>query len=273
MNSKKIVVVLLTIGVIVTACAIFSRINIKGTFTDSIKQNTVYTKEDTSAANKEDFYVSGAEEEAYKEKCSEILKKYFNISIDNNEKLHFEALRFNEKTLDEMNAKSMKELKDLYDNKKISKEEYDKEVKRHDGGSDDIDAFIRNLVEKSKHGMISSTFEDENRNYLIIINENTKEADSVRVNEDHHTKSDASLTLSEEQIKNTAEDFIKQNKLGDIENPKCILVKEEDVFYQDGNDQSKKVKVGIDKYTGKVISFSVNEYANLEYDEEINENK
>lgn len=271
MNSKKIVVVLLAIGLIAIACAIFSRINIKGTFTDSIKQNTVYTKEDTSAANKEDFYLSGAEEEAYKEKCSEILKKYFNISIDNNEKLHFEALRFNEKSLDEMKAKSMKELKDLYDNKKISKDEYDKEVKRHDGGSDDIDAFIRNRVEELKYGMIFSTFEDENRNYLIIINENTKEADSVRVNEDHHTKSDASLTLSEEQIKNTAEDFIKQNKLGDVDNPKCILVKEEDVFYQDGNDKSKKVKVGIDNYTGKVNSFSVNEYANLEYNEEINE--
>lgn len=270
MNSKKIVVISLTIGVVAVACAMFSKINTKGVFTDNVKQDVVYIKDDTSEASQGDLYVSGSEEEAYKEKCLEVLKKYFNISIDNNEKLHFEALRFNEKTLDEMKEKSIKDLKGLYENKKISKEEYDKEMKSHDGGSDDVDAFIKGRVEKSKHGMISTTLEDENRSYLIVFNENTKDVDFVMLNEANYNKSDDSLTLNEEQLKSTAENFIKQNKLGNIENPKCILVKNGKVFCEDEKDQSKKVNVGIDTYTGKVINFSVNEYASLEYDEEIN---
>lgn len=279
MNSKKITVVLLVVGAVAFTFVIFTKVDIKRAFVDSVKQNVVYTKDDTSTVSQEDFYVSGTEEKAYKEKSSEILKKYFNISIENNKKLKFQALKINEKTLDEMKAKSIKELKDLYENKKISKEEYDKQMKMHDGGPDDIDALFKYRIDKLKRGVVSTTWQDDNRCYLIIFNENTKEIDFVSVNEGHYTKSEVPLTLSEEQLKNMAKDFIKQNKLGNIENPKCILVKEDGTknfsgyhsFYQDGNDQSKKVMIGIDEKTGKVRSFAVNSYADCMYDEDINE--
>ena len=130
-----------------------------------------------------------------------------------------------------------------------------------------------------------TNWEGDNRGYNCAFNENTKEVELVIVNDDNYNKSDVPLTLSEEQLKNTAEDFIKQNKLGDIENPKCILVKDDrvvlkdgtdttngwNVFYQDGNDQSKKVMISIDENTGKVHSFAVNAYADYKYDEDISE--
>ena len=43
------------------------------------------------------------------------------------------------------------------------------------------------------------------------------------------------------------------------------------VFYQDENDSNKKVEVGIDRFTGKVSSFSVKAYADFEYDRAIND--
>ena len=284
MYSKKIIVVLLAVGVVVSVSALTYQFIIKGAFTESIKQNVVYTQSesDTSADSQEMFILNGPEYEAYREKSSETLKKYFNVSTEN---IWFDASRYNEKTLEKAESESLKQLQNMYENKKISKEIYDEQMKLHDGGPNDSGAYLKNMILKVNHGIIFTNWEGSgSRNYHVDFNENTKEVDSVIVNDDNYNKSDVQLTLSEEQLINTAEDFIKQNKLGDIENPKCILVKEEHVvfpngtdttngwhvFYQDKNDKSKKVMVGIDEYTGKVDNFAVNAYADYKYDEDIN---
>lgn len=273
MHSKKIITVLLAVGVVASTCALFNQINIKGAFAKTVKQNVVYTKEDTLAASQDDGTgnVSGADEEAYKEKSLDILKKCFNISVEENENFKFNACILNEKTLDEIKPKEQKDIQDMYDKKEISKEEYDKQmayIEENDGG-------LKERVGKLKHGMVQTSWVDDNRCYLIDFNENTKEVDFILVGESNYNESDVPLTLSEEQIKNTAEDFIKKNKLVDIENLKCILVKVGSeghaghVYYQDENDSAKKVKVGINSYTGKVSSFAVNAYADFEYDKEV----
>ncbi len=269
MFSKKLTAVLVAVGVVASTSALFNEINIKTAFAGSVKQNVVYTKDDTLAASQDDGTgkVSGAEEEAYKEKSLDILKNYFNISVEENENFKFSACILNEKTLDEIKPKEQKDIQEAYDNKEISKEEYDKQmdfVEKNDDG-------LKNRVAKLKHGMVQTGWVGEDKCYMLDFNENTKEVDFVMVSEGIPKESDVPLAISEEQLKNTAEDFIKQNKLGDIEKPKCILVKGKHLFYQDENDSTKKVDVGINTFTGKVSRFSVKTYADLEYNKAINE--
>lgn len=267
MHSKKIMAVLLAVGVVASTSAIFNQINIKGVFAESVKQNVVYTKDDTSTVSQDDGKITGAEEEAYKEKSLDILKKCFNISVEENEDSKFHASILNEKTLDEIKPKEQKATQDAYDKKEISKEEYDKQmayIEENDNG-------LKERVAKLKHGMVQAGWVDQNKCYMFDFNENTKEVDFVLTSEGLPKESDVPLTISEDQLKNTAEDFIKQHKLGDIEKPKCILVKGHRLFYQEENDSTKKVEVGIDRFTGKVSSFSVKAYADLEYNTAISE--
>ncbi|NFT05492.1 hypothetical protein FDF26_00080 [Clostridium botulinum] len=271
MFSKKLTAVLVAVGVVASTSALFNEINIKTAFAGSVKQNVVYTKDDTLAVSQDDGTgkVSGAEEEAYKEKSLDILKNYFNISVEENENFKFSACILNEKTLDEIKPKEQKDIQEAYDNKEISKEEYDKQmdfVEKNDDG-------LKNRVAKLKHGMVQTGWVGvgEDKCYMLDFNENTKEVDFVMVSEGIPKESDVPLAISEEQLKNTAENFIKQNKLSDIENPKCILVKGKHLFYQDENDSTKKVDVGINPFTGKVSRFSVKAYADLEYNKAINE--
>lgn len=267
MFSKKLTVVLVAVGVVAAVSALFNEINIKGAFAESVKQNVVYTKDDTSTVSQDDGKVSGAEEEAYKEKSLDLLKKCFNISVEENENFRFSACILNEKTLDEIKPKEQKEIQDSYDKKEISKEEYDKEM----AYSEENDSGLKERVTKLKHGMVQAGWVNENKCYMLDFNENTKEVDFVMISEGLSKESDVPLTISEEQLKNTAEDFIKQNKLGDIEKPKCILVKGHHLFYQDENDSTKKVEIGIDRFAGKVSGFSVKAYADLEYDRAVND--
>jgi len=270
MFSKKLTAVLVAVGVVASTSALFNEINIKGAFADTIKQNVVYTKSDTSTVSKDDRKVTGADEEAYKKKSLDVLKKYFNISVEENENFGFHAEILNEKTVAEQEQELLKNTKDLYDNKMISKEEYDEDMAINKEINDDM----KEQLAQTKHGMVDTGWIPKDgygyNNYFVSFNENTKEVEDVKVSEGNPTKVKDLLTINEEQSKNTAEDFIKQNKLGDIEKPKCILVKGNQLFYQDENDSTKKVKIGIDAFTGKVSSFSVNAYAEWEYNEAIN---
>ena len=54
MFSKKLTAVLVAVGVVASTSALFNEINIKGAFADTVKQNVVYTKEDTSTVSKDD---------------------------------------------------------------------------------------------------------------------------------------------------------------------------------------------------------------------------
>ncbi|NSB13952.1 hypothetical protein [Clostridium beijerinckii] len=277
MHSKKIVAVLLTVGVVASTFAIFNQINMKGAFADTIKQNVVYSKEDTSSVSQDDGTgkITGDEEEAYKQKSLDILKEYFNIpSVEENEDFKFSACILNEKTLDVIKPKEQKAIQDSYDKKEISKEEYDKEM----AYAEENDNGLKDRVAKLKHGMVQTGWVgiNEDKCYMFDFNENTKEIDTVLVSEGYLDQSKPKLTISQEQLKNTAEDFIKQHKLGDVEKPKCILVAGENghrLFYQDENDSSKKVEIFISPYTGKVDGFSIKAYADLEYSIEINETR
>ncbi|GAA0078595.1 hypothetical protein UT300005_29740 [Clostridium sp. CTA-5] len=269
MFSKKLTAVLVALGVVASTSALFNEINIKGAFADSVKQNVVYTKDDASVASKDDFDVTGSEEEAYRDKSLDVLKNYFNISVKENENFKFSACVLNEKTLDELKVKEKEAIQESYDHKEISKEEYDKQIAYAEKNDDGL----KNRVEKLKHGMVQTGWVgvDTDECYMLDFNENTKEVDFVLVSEDIPKESDVPLKISEEELKNTAENFIKEHKLEDIENPKCILVKGKRLFYQDENDSSRKVEVRINLFTGKVNSFSVNEYADFEYNRVINE--
>lgn len=270
MLSKKVTAALVAVGVVASTCALFNEVNIKGAFADTVKQNVVYSKDDTQAASQDDGTgkVTGAEEEAYKQKSLDILKDYFNISeVKESENCKFAADILNEKTLDVLKSKEKNWTQESYDNKEISKEEYDKQM----AYIEDNDNGLKERVQKLKHGMVQTGWCDikNDKSYLFDFNENTKEIDDVMVFDGYRDKSRAKLTISQEQLKNTAEDFIKQHKLGDIENPKCILAQKYHVFYQDENDSSKKAEVFVSPFTGKVDGFSVKAYAELEYNRAI----
>lgn len=263
MCSKKITAVLLAVGIVASTSALFSQINIKGALADTIKQNVVYTKDDTQAVSQDNDKISSADEKVYKEKSLDVLKKYFNISVEENENFKFSAEKMNEKTLDEEKPEERKETQDLYDKNEISKEQYDKQM-------DNIDKNTEQ-VEKLKRGMIQAAWADDNRCYIIDFNENTKEVEFAFVsNENDFKQSDTKLKLSEDEFKNIAENFIKNNKIAGIDNPKCILAKGWRAFYQDENDPNKKAEIGIDLSTGKVVSFAINSYADVDYNEVIN---
>ncbi|NFA41386.1 hypothetical protein EXM65_02030 [Clostridium botulinum] len=275
MFSKKLIAVLVAVGVVASTSALFNEFNIKTAFAESVKPNVVYTKEDTLSASQDDGTgtVSRSDEEAYKQKSLDMLKNYFNISVEENENFKFSASILNEKTLEAIKPKQLKAMKDLYDNQEISKEVYDKEIANIE---ENING-LKERVTKLKHGLVQAGWVDENKCYMFDFNENTKEVDFalivdfVLTSENFSKESDIPLKISEEQLKNTAENFIKQNKLGDIEKPKCILVKGKHLFYEDENDSTKKVDVGINLFTGKVSGFSVKAYADLEYNKAINE--
>ena len=271
MFSKKLTAVLVAVGVVASTSALFNEINIKGAFAETIKQNVVYTKNDTSAVSKDNITVTGAEKEAYKNMSLETLKKYFNLSVEENENFQYHAEIFNEKIMVESDQGQIELLKDLYENKKISKEEYDTQI----ADNKELSNLEKEQLAQLKHGMIVTGWVPKegygHNNYFVDFNENTKEVENAEVSEGDPTKKteDAILKISEDQLKNTAEDFMKKNKLGNIEKPKCILVKGYTLFYQDENDSTKKVKIGIDAYTGKVSSFSINAYAEWDYNQAI----
>lgn len=268
MLQKKITAALVAVGVIASTSAIFNQVNTKGAFADTVKQNVVYSKEDTQEDSQDSSKITGAEKEAYRQKSLDILKNYFNISVEENENNQFTACILNEKTLDEIKPKEQKWVQEEYDNNEISKEEYDKQmayIEENDNG-------LKERVKELKHGMVQAgwTDIDNNTSYLLDFNENTKEIDDVMVFEGDLDK-ETKLVISNEQLKNTAEDFIKEHKLGDMEKPKYILLKGHKLFYQDENDSSKKVEVSISPFTGKVWGFSVKAYADLEYNRAISE--
>lgn len=264
MKSKKIVAVLLAVGVVTASGALVSA---KGAFAESVKQDVVYTKEDKSSESKERTKLSEAEDEVIKEKSADALKKYFNISDETIKKCEYGSSIINNKTIDEMQPQEEKMFKDAYEKKEISEEEYNKskkEVPEHYKA-------LKETVSKLNHGFIQTSWMNDDQCYLIFFNENTKEAEWVIGDTPKPKGSEVSLNLSEEQYKNIAETFVKEHKLGDLENPKCINVKGNHVYYQEENDSNKKTHVVINPYTGKVSSFAIKSYANMFFDEMVND--
>lgn len=264
MKSKKIVAVLLAVGVVTASGALVSA---KGAFAESVKQDVVYTKEDKSSESKERTKLSEAEDEVIKEKSADALKKFFNISDESIKKCEYGSSIINNKTIEEMQPQEEKMFKDAYEKKEISEEEYNKskkEVPEHYKA-------LKETVAKLNHGFIQTSWMNDDQCYLIFFNENTKEAEWVLGDTPNPKESDTPLKLSEEQLKNIAETFVKKHKLGDLDNPKFMTVIGKHVYYQEENDSSKKVQVTINPYTGKVSSFATKSYANMFYNEKVND--
>lgn len=279
MKLRKVMAVVLAVGVIISGLVIVYKINIKG---ENLNQNVVYAKsneyEDSLEDSLGEYKVTGEDEEAYKEKSTEIIKKYFGISIDDDQDLVFRASRINEKTMSKLQADLKNQLQDAYDNNEISKEEYDAEMEYCNGGPKDSYESSKRLVEKLKYGRISTLWINKEKNFQCTFNENTKELDEVMVGS-IHDNTETSLSLSEEELKNKADDYIKKYKLGNMDDPECLMVKEvssdpereavmklDNLYYEDKNDDSKKVIVGIDQYTGEVVAFQLNAYADYIFD-------
>ncbi len=76
MFSKKLIAVLVAVGVVASTSALFNEFNIKTAFAESVKPNVVYTKDDTLSASQDDGTgkVIRDDEEVYKEKSLDILK-------------------------------------------------------------------------------------------------------------------------------------------------------------------------------------------------------
>ncbi|MDS0527743.1 hypothetical protein NNC19_18800 [Clostridium sp. SHJSY1] len=264
MCSKKVVALLLVLGIGASTYALANQVNKKGLFGGTIEQNVVYAKSDATDVSENNSQLSRTEDEAIKEKSAEVLKKYFNITPSENSK--FSSTVISENTLNDLKEKELKMIKEAYENKKISDEEFNKQtedVEKNNSG-------LHETISKLKHGVIQTAWMDGDNCYLIFFNENTKEAEYV-IAGDGESASETSLDLSEEEVKNTAEEFIKEYKLGDIEHPKCILVKGKHVYYQEENDPTKKVEVTVGKNSGKVYAFRTKAYADMDYAEEINE--
>lgn len=243
MKSKKLAGILIGAGLVVILCIIFNAADTKGFFTTKVDQNVVYTNEDSTEDSTQN-YLSNNEEDGYKEKSSEVLNKYFNISPKDDESLHFQATRFDKKSLEDMQSQSK------------------------GGAEKGYQSFIER-VEKVQHGLVFAEWQNENKDYLVIFNEDINDVDCVITNDMESTvsKSTSAQAFTEDQLKNIAEEFIKENKLEDIKNPKSIFVKDEYVFCTDENDENKKVEIGINMVTGKVKSFAVKAYADIEYEE------
>ena len=96
--------------------------------------------------------LNGPEYEAYREKSSDILKKYFNVSTENYGLMHRDIMK---KLWMKQSPEALKQLQDMYENKEISKEMYDEQMKLHDGGPQDPYAYLKNIVVKVKHGLVS----------------------------------------------------------------------------------------------------------------------
>lgn len=288
MHSKKIISVLLAVGLISAASFFIYKTDAKESLGESVEQNTVYSKGDTSEKqddSENEYDIVGEEKDAYEEKSADILKGYFNIGDEDFENLTFRASRINEKTINKMESNLKEHVEDAYNEGKISKDEYDQEMKYCDGGKDDSYAQSRKIVEGLKHGMISVVWIGHDRTFQCVFNENTKELDEGLV-ETFHDKSEPILSLDKEELNNMAGEYIKENKLSNIENPQFMFTQETrgdtpdqkssvgiiNLYYEDKDDESKKAIVGIDEYTGKITSFETNGYAQYKYENIENKN-
>ena len=273
MFSKKLTAVLVAVGVVAATSALFNEINIKWAFADTIKQNVVYSKENATAVSQDNTKLSDADNKEIKEKSSEAIKKYFGVSTDTDKNFEYSSSIMNEATLIDEEAKEQKMLQEEYDKKEISAEEYKIEKEYIPTSVNGL----KNVIAKLKHGVIKATWMQKKGNvYNVEFNESTKEIEwaqeCIPMSGDMATKT--KLTLSEEQLKSTAEKFIKEHKLGDLQKPKCILVKDQEyfyqVFYQEESDPSKKVAIYIDSHTSQVTEFLTKSTASLIYDNMIN---
>lgn len=262
MYSKKVGLVVLALGIGTSIFLSYNKLRIRKDFGDSINQNVVYTKS----------YVSNNDnDEIFKEKSLDVLKRYFDESPKVSKSAHYYTLVLNERGLAEWEKDQFKIIHDEFEKGQISNEQYNKQ-------KDDIKKqheLSRNKLSNLKHGVIQATWYDGEKVYIVFFNENTKEVEfALRGENKSEHKAVEPLTSSEEQLKIIAEDFIKQHKLGGIENPKFIMfsgIDHHSILYQEENDSSKKVNIMIDPYTSKVNGFAVRAYADMFYDEIMNE--
>lgn len=241
-----------------------------------INSSIAYAREDAlgECHGNGKYNITGEEEEAYKSLSLDALKKYFDISVDNYSELAFKAIRINSRTIKELESGIRKQLQEAYDNDEISKQEYDEKMNYCDGGAKDSYAFDKKALKKLRHGRIRATWLEEYRQFQCTFNENTNELEEIIVNRTYE-KGKELLPLDRSKLEYIAREFIEKHDLCDVKNFRCIQIKEINsdpslkvtmkiwsLCFKYGN---KKIIIGIDGYTGDVVSFVQGDYADYIY--------
>lgn len=266
MKSKKIISALLVLGII-GSVFIGYKVCVKVNNGENIKQEVIYTAKDNLKNSSESYKITGDESEEYKELSKQILKRYFNITDEDYDGLTFRASRISEKTLTEMQLKMKKQTQEAYDNNKIFKEEYEEEMEMCNGGPKDAYENSKKVIRDKKHNQISVVWVNQDKAYSMNFNATTNEIEDVNISQNE--KGSKPLTLSEEELKNISENFIKDKKLSDMENLNFENLQESKINDEEGNEiidswwvsynyknnSSEKVMIGINAYLGKVNAF------------------
>ena len=269
---KKITALLSLVIFFICAYSIIYKLGIM----EFINTSIVYAKEDAMGEChvKGEYNITGEEEELYKSLSLDALKKYFDISIDNYNELAFRAIRINRRTIEKLESGIRKQLREAYDNNEISKQEYDKQMNYYDGGPKDSYAFDKKALKKLRHGRIRATWLEGYKQFQCAFNENTKELEEIIINRTYE-KGEKLLLLDRSELEYIAREFIEKHDLCDVKNFRCIQIKEINsdpdlkvamkiwsLCFKYGN---KKIIIGIDGYTGDVVSFAKGDYADYIY--------
>lgn len=175
MFFENLTAVLIAVGVVASTSALFNETNIKGAFEETIINDIIYTKSETSAVSKDDTKLSSAEEEDYKKKSLDIVKRYLNISFEENNKFEFTVEKANEKTYDKKKLEDQKSVQMYYDDKQLSKENYNKSMISIEKEYSEN----KERLAKLKHGTVYTLRIEGDKVFEVYFNENTKEADYV----------------------------------------------------------------------------------------------
>lgn len=264
MRRKKVKLVLLAAGVVVAAGVLFNTANVKALVSDNIKQDVVYTQEDSGEEVISDYTNLSLEEDAViKEKSKEALEKYFGfLDGDFGKDLHYHSTLFSEKTIDELINESQKSLDEGYNNGElnVSEEEY---RKYKDEVAKQKEQLMDNL-KMEKHDFISVVWysSSSDRKYSVQLNADTKEVDQVGVSGNDYPGFEETNPSYEER-QNIAKEYIKKYNLADMKSPKPIADRDDFLYFEDENDGNKKVLISVDRTNGVVYEFSLNNSIDL----------
>lgn len=259
MRRKKVKLVLLAAGVVVAAGVLFNTANVKALVSDNIKQDVVYTQEDSGEEVISDYTNLSAEEDAViKEKSKEALEKYFSfLDGDFGKDLHYYSTLFSEKTIDGIINENLNTLNEVYNNgeSNMSEEDYKKckeEILQQKQG------FMDSLS-KVKHDYIMVVWysSSSDRKYSVQLNADTKEVDQVGVSGNDYPGFEETNPSYEER-QNIAKEYIKKYNLADMKSPKLIADRDDFLYFEDENDGNKKVLISVDRTNGVVYKFSLN---------------
>lgn len=277
MKSKRLIGGLLTLTVVSSVCLAYnSKGDLSKVFAEKIKQNVVYTANNSNSVTKKvssKVAVAAAPQakktinyEELKPKALETLKKYLGVSPETSK--YASTMKYSMRVVDkeklvQNEQKCIDQIdKGLIKNNTESERERLKSsaVKRYNKLQQEVGSgyVIFSWGTPTSNGTKNGGFDC----YTVVYNQGTGEFEGVvfwtdLINYGHPQ------TASLEQNKGTAEKFITTNNIAGIKNPKFIRsekngIYDTDFFYEDAADPSKKAHIIISPDTNKVNGFYIN---------------